>query len=288
MTTSDLRAAVAALVREHYVLETDIDAICAAVGTDPLPDGPADAAAALTDRLQSANHDRHLRVRVRAGGSVDGFGSDAAERMYAAEAITNAGGVHQVRRLPDGAGLLAFAPYMSPVHLAEPYVRAAFTLLAGVDRLVIDLRECRGGTPETVALICSHLLGREAVHLQDLVHRREPTRSYWTNPTAVRLDDARIDVLTSERTFSGGEELAYDLQSLDRATVFGETTRGGAHPVELFAVSDVLEATIPVARSRNAVTGTNWEQVGVVPDVACPAADALDIALASTTVRDVA
>ena len=53
-------------------------------------------------------------------------------------------------------------------------------------------------------------------------------------------------------------------------------------------MSDVLEATIPVARSRNAVTGTNWEQVGVVPDVACPAADALGVALTSTAVRVVA
>jgi hypothetical protein len=30
----------------------------------------------------------------------------------------------------------------------------------------------------------------------------------------------------------------------------------------------------------NAITGTNWEQVGVVPDLSCRAADALDLAQA--------
>jgi hypothetical protein len=53
----------------------------------------------------------------------------------------------------DGrTGLLAIAPDTSPV-------TAAFALLAGVECLVIDLRQGLGGAPETVALICGYLLG---------------------------------------------------------------------------------------------------------------------------------
>ena len=37
-------------------------------------------------------------------------------------------------------------------------------------------------------------------------------------------------VLTSAKTFSAAEELAYNLQATRRATLIGETTRGGAHP----------------------------------------------------------
>ena len=96
---------------------------------------------------------------------------------------------------------------------------AAFALLAGVERLVIDLREGRGGTPETVALICGYLLGDEPAHLQDIVDRAGNARQYWTGPAAGRLDGSvRICVLTSERTFSGCEELAYNLQAQRRAT----------------------------------------------------------------------
>ncbi|MGC7094983.1 hypothetical protein ACPZ19_09985 [Amycolatopsis lurida] len=55
-------------------------------------------------------------------------------------------------------------------------------------------------------------------------------------------------------------------------------TGGGAHPVEAIALTGVLELHLPVARSVNAITGTNWEQVGVVPDIPCPAEEALDVA----------
>jgi C-terminal processing protease CtpA/Prc len=163
------------------------------------------------------------------------------------------------------------------VHLAERFVTAAFVLLAGVEVLVIDLREGRGGTPETVALICGYLLGNEPVHLQDIVDRAGDARQYWTSPAAGRLDDSvRVYVLTSERTFSGCEELAYNLQACGRATVVGGRTGGGAHPVEVFALTDQFEVTVPMARSVNAVTGTNWEQVGVVPDIDCDPETALD------------
>ena len=87
-----------------------------------------------------------------------------------------------------------------------------------------------------------------------------------------------VFVLTSGTTFSGGEELTYDLQQLGRATVVGERTRGGAHPVERFRIRGHLQATIPVARSLSPVSGGNWEGTGVLPDVAVPAAGALDAA----------
>ncbi|MDQ3112592.1 MAG: S41 family peptidase [Actinomycetota bacterium] len=87
-------------------------------------------------------------------------------------------------------------------------------------------------------------------------------------------------VLTSNRTFSGGEELTYDLQQLRRAVVVGETTRGGAHPRRGFRLTDHLEATVPVARARNPHSGQNWEGTGVRPDVSVAADQALDVALA--------
>ena len=89
-----------------------------------------------------------------------------------------------------------------------------------------------------------------------------------------------VSVLVGARTFSGGEEVAYDLQALGRARVVGETSGGGAHPRVGFPLTDVLQAHVPVARSVNAVTGGNWEGVGVVPDLPCAAHDALDVALA--------
>jgi C-terminal processing protease CtpA/Prc len=88
-------------------------------------------------------------------------------------------------------------------------------------------------------------------------------------------------VLTSSHTFSGGEELCYNLQALGRAELIGETTGGGAHPTRGFPISRAVHIGIPFARSVNPVTGTNWQGTGVVPDVAVPEAQAYDVAYAS-------
>jgi C-terminal processing protease CtpA/Prc len=270
------------LLRDRYVLEDDIPAILAGLGDVEIPAvdrTPARVAEVLTEHLQRGNHDRHLRVRHRPEGAASGFGGPEHEARYSAEARSNAGGVRQVRLLEDGIGYLDVAPYLSPVHLAEPYVAAAFTLLASAEALVIDLRDGLGGTPETVALVLGHLLGQEPVHLHDLEVRGQAPRQYWTTPSATRIAGP-VRVLTSRRTFSACEELAYDLQTQSRARVVGETTGGGAHPVEAFRITETLELHVPVARCVNAVTGTNWEHLGVVPDLPCPPAAALEAALA--------
>jgi hypothetical protein len=80
-----------------------------------------------------------------------------------------------------------------------------------------------------VALICGYLLGTEPVHLQDIEQRDCPPRQYWTAPAPTRLDGP-VRVLVSHDTFSGCEELAYNLQALGRARIVGETTRGARIP----------------------------------------------------------
>ena len=81
-------------------------------------------------------------------------------------------------------------------------------------------------------------------------------------------------MLTAGRTFSGGEECAYDFQTQKRATLIGETTGGGSNPGGTFPLSHDFVAFIPTGRAINPITHTNWEHVGVKPDIAVPAADA--------------
>lgn len=88
-----------------------------------------------------------------------------------------------------------------------------------------------------------------------------------------------IFVLTSHFTFSGGEEFAYDIQTQKRGLLFGETTGGGANPGSSFAINDDLRLFIPTGRAINPITKTNWEGVGVVPDVKADATSAFEIAL---------
>ncbi|HJQ52515.1 MAG TPA: S41 family peptidase, partial [Gemmatimonadaceae bacterium] len=81
------------------------------------------------------------------------------------------------------------------------------------------------------------------------------------------------------RTFSGAEEFAYDLQTQKRATIVGETTGGGANPGGPVRLPYDLTVFVPTGRAINPITKTNWEEVGVKPDVQAAADDALDVAL---------
>jgi hypothetical protein len=83
----------------------------------------------------------------------------------------------------------------------------------------------------------------------------------------------------ASRTFSGGEDLAYTLQAHKRALVIGEVTGGGAHPVEPHVVTPHLFVMVPWGETINPITGTNWEGIGVQPNVAVPAERALERAL---------
>ena len=94
-----------------------------------------------------------------------------------------------------------------------------------------------------------------------------------------RLTDIPLFVLTSDKTFSAAEYFAYDLKVTRRAIIVGDSTKGGAHSVDLFNIDDRYEIYLSTARAINPVTGTNWEGTGIVPDVLVPSSSALDTAI---------
>lgn len=237
---------------------------------DAIDQGPA-LARMLTEDLQAITYDKHLRVRASAPGP-GGAGGVGRPSTFG-----------ESRRLEGNIAYVEIRTFSEPADEARDKAEAVMSAAADAAALIVDVRANGGGRPETVALVSSYLFGDQPVHLNSLYWRpADRTDKFFTDPhvRGKKFGAAKpLYVLTSARTFSGAEEFAYNLQSLKRATIVGETTGGGAHPGGVVPLPHGLSAFIPSGRAINPITHTNWEGTGVKPDVAVAAPDALEKAL---------
>jgi len=236
----------------------------------------------LTADLREVSHDRHLSVDYHGGSVLPAFpfpppppSSEQIERMRASEAPRNFG-FEKVERLAGNIGYLDLRAFMPPSMMGDT-AAAAFTFVSNTDALIIDLRQNGGGSPDAVSWIASYLFD-EPQRLNDIYTRpTNETRQFWTSSHVPgrKFIGKDVYILTAARTFSAAEDFTYGLKNLKRATIVGEVTRGGAHPVGLRRLADHFALVVPVGRSLSPITHTDWEGTGVEPDVAAPAAQAL-------------
>lgn len=232
----------------------------------------------LTKDLRDVSHDKHLGVNfspVKLPPEDDKSNADEEAEFRKMLERTNCE-FQKLEVLPRNIGYLKFNAFADPT-ICGPTAVAAMNFLAHVDAIIFDLRENGGGDPKMIALISSYLFDKPT-HLNDLYDRKEDfTQQYWTLPyvPGTTLANKPAFVLTSKDTFSGAEEFTYNLKNLKRATIVGETTGGGAHPVSGHRIDEHFMIGVPFARAVNPITKTNWEGTGVEPDVPVKAADAL-------------
>jgi hypothetical protein len=246
---------------------------------DAITDGDA-FAARLTKDLQDVSHDKHLHVDFspfKAPQRTEPTPED--ETRFHAQMEHDNCAFKKVEILPNNIGYIKFDGFMD-ASFCGPTVVAAIGFVAHTDALILDIRQNGGGQPAMVTMIASYLFDRPT-HLIDIYNRKEDsTTQNWTLSylPGSRLAKQPVFVLTSKGTFSGAEEFAFDLKNQKRATIVGETTGGGAHPVSGHPIADYFMIGVPFAKSLDPATKTNWEGTGVEPDVKVSAEDALTTA----------
>jgi hypothetical protein len=228
----------------------------------------------LGDDLVELSGDKHI--------GVDFFGKKAPGPQPARDpqwlAATNCGFETADHFLPN-IGYLELTAFDDPKYCTRTAI-AAMNFLADSDALIIDLRWNHGGAPRMATLIASYLFDKRT-HFDDIDYPgTQRAEHLWTLPNlpGKKFTGKPVYVLTSSSTFSAGEEFAYDLKSLKRATVVGETTGGGAHVMAPHKIDDHFYIRIPFARFVNPITKTDWEGTGVEPNVRVSAAEALAVA----------
>jgi peptidase S41-like protein len=237
---------------------------------------PSIFAQRLTADLQSVTHDRHMRV-------FTGDGQRPPADLQPPPPYN--AGFARVDLLTGNIGyikLLGFPP-PGPFDLVAAQALAD---LAGTDALIIDMRDNDGGSPASVAYLCSFFFDpKTPVHLNDLIYRKPgttefTTKEFWTKAVNTSYLNKPVYLLTSKRTFSGGEEFVNDLKAQKRAKLFGDTTGGGANPGNVLPIGTRFSVFIPSGRAENPVTRTSWEGTGVTPDVTVNEKQALQAAIA--------
>ena len=281
---------LAELLRTNYVYPEVAEDICARLQHHLEEGAYADItegeflAYALTHHMQEVCGDEHLWVRWTPERLPDHEGQLRHSEEWQAERRLEAEldnyGLHRAERLPGDVGYLDIRFLHRPVWGGDTAV-SAMGFVSNTRALIIDLRSCTGGYPGMVVLMLSYLFGEEPVHLSSIYWRDDDsTQQYWTMPyvPGQRFGDKPVYLLTSRDTFSGAEAFAHHLQAHGRATVVGEQTDGGAHAGARYRLHPHFEGFIPIGRAIDPITGGNWEQHGVVPDVPAAPEEALGVA----------
>lgn len=285
-----------AALNEHYIFPDkarQMEAVLRQRQQEGKYDGVKDGerlAKQLTADLHGVMRDRHMEVGFRPGLVLphEGNGPPASTQAEWEEqnnvlirlimGIVARRDVEKVERLGSNIGYLKISGFPPPWLVAGKF-GAAMDELAETDGLILDLRQNGGGGTESAALLISYFVDQRT-RLNEVWDRHTgATMQHWTTD---KLDGRRygsrkpVFILVGPHTMSAGEDFAYTMQAMKRATVIGERTWGGANPAIPHRIGEHFFVTIAGRRVINPITRSNWEGVGVIPDI--PAA--LDKALA--------
>lgn len=252
-------------------------------------------ATSLTAAIQAIEDDKHMSVSYNSSKAAEPLltVAQARERLAALRAGGPGGTAAQndfesarranfeIRRaehLPGNVGYVRIDAFHD-LAVARETITAAMKFLEHVDAMIVDLRENRGGANSSVVYLASYFLPADNRTLVASRWRNMPPREAKPVETPTRrFEDVPLYILISNETFSAGEGFSFMLQQFGRATVVGETTKGGGRPNAFLPMGGGLTLSVSIGAVTHPATGKSWQGVGVVPDVKTAPADALETA----------
>lgn len=258
----------------------------------------AEFAEVVTRDLQAVNPDGHLSLRPPV--------SDA-ERKSGNGSSRGSNGVGKYGWLSPGVAYLSYNGFSgdrAAYDKALAKLREVLDGFATAKTLILDIRSHPGGGLDDMDVMFSYFFDKPTtlvmMDTRLAVEQRggsplsgHPTlksvegpegivrRAHIANPLGkeASLSTAKIFLLTSKRTASAAEHLSLSLKRTGRATLIGEKTSGAGHFGRSEDLGGGYRAFIPVGRTFDPDTDKGWEQTGIEPHIAVPAADALDAAI---------
>jgi hypothetical protein len=207
----------------------------------------------VTEDLQKETHDGHLYLRDDLDEYLARISPVKSEKGLATrerqEAAADNSGLTKSEVLNGNIRYLRITGFQWSPDLTPAVYRDAARFLRGGDALIIDLRANPGGNSNAADRCESELI--------------RPNRS------------KPVYILVDGYTGSAAEAVAYGAQQEKSATIVGIATYGAANNNRKFAVAPRFILSVSYNRPINPITGTNWEGVGVKPDIPASPKDAL-------------
>jgi hypothetical protein len=247
-------------------------------------DSPSVFAERVTEDLQRASHDAHLNLNfdpdwyAAATAQPDGesSGSSAYERMAAQQ---DNHGLIEMKVLLGNVRYLRITGFSWIQDETGAVYDNAMRFLRDGAAIILDLRGNRGGSSEATRYLVSHFLD-EDVPLYTFLSQKEPTRisrALGYLP-AGRIHGKLAYVLIDGRVRSAGEDVAYQFQQYRLGQLVGTKTVGAANNNDHVPVAPGFRFSLSVGRPVHPISKSNWEGVGIEPDLRCPPHQALDTA----------
>ncbi|MEF9478293.1 S41 family peptidase [Chryseobacterium sp. 1B4] len=239
-----------------------------------------DFADLLTQKLRTTIKDEHFFVKYLENYTPEKQMSEKEKEKLNNEhnSLENFG-FETVQRLPGNIGYINYKGFASP-EASEKTLAATMDFVANTHSLIIDLRENGGGENGMLLLFLSYFFDQKKdLYTTWFRHdQKTVTDSTQSKVSGQKYLHKKVYILTSKKTFSAGEAVAYFLQQYKLAEVIGEKTGGAANPVDHFIVQNQYLLLVPAGKITSLANGKNWEHTGIIPDQEVKSEDALKTA----------
>lgn len=235
----------------------------------------------LTEDLRQVSKDKHLYVEyLESEKSKVGFDWDAWAKRERIEEIEKNFGFTSLEILKGNVGYMKIVECMNPDRGLKA-VTAALLFIENTKGLIIDLRGNGGGYGGLQELILTSYFSEEPVHISTFYSNDAPPNKSYTLPFTIgkRREGTPLYIIIDKKTGSAAEFFAYTLQTFKKAIIIGEPSAGAAHMNSYYSLGNNFRISVSTGAPKNPVTNTNWEGIGIIPDVIETPANAKEKAL---------
>lgn len=242
-------------------------------------------ASELTKSIYAVSYDKHISVSLKQKNQIEGdeltkwVESRMGERNYYRRNNAN---FKKIQKLHGNIGYLELRGFYG-LAWGQDFADYAMEMLATSDAIIIDLRNNSGGRGDMVNYLLSHFFEKPVITGRSIKRRGDEFIENVDYSKEIEgnkiIPNIPLYILTSSTTFSAAEAFTYPLKIYKRATIIGETTKGGANAGDLYSLNNKLNIFIPDVAGKHPVKNESFDGVGIKPNIKARSGDALEIAV---------